>query len=94
MLKIPDFSSVLQLAATMNMAFILAEYANSYSLLLLKKFFKFNELLEKLDMVCRSHIDANTVDSFVAHTVDGFSTQDKIEEIKRKINKKTEFLDQ
>lgn len=93
MLKIPDFSSALQLAATMNMAFILAEYANSYSLLLLKKFFKFNELLEKLDGTCRSHIDANTVDSFVAHTVDGFSTQDKIEEIKRKINKKTEFLD-
>ena len=57
MLKIPDFSSALQLAATMNMAFILAEYANSYSLLLLKKFFKFNELLEKLDGTCRSHID-------------------------------------
>lgn len=49
MLNITDFTSALQLAATLNMAFILAEYANSYSLLVLKKFFKFNEMLERLD---------------------------------------------
>lgn len=93
MLNITDFTSALQLAATLNMAFILAEYANSYSLLVLKKFFKFNEMLERLDKACRSHIDTNTVDSFVAHTVDGYSTQDKIEEIKRKVSKKSELLD-
>lgn len=93
MLNITDFTSALQLAATLNMAFILAEYANSYSLLVLKKFFKFNEMLERLDKACRSHIDTNTVDSFVAHTVDGYSTQDKIEDIKRKVSKKSESLD-
>lgn len=92
MLNITDFTSALELAATLNMAFILAEYANSYSLLVLKKFFKFNEMLERLDTLCRSHIDTNTVDSFVAHIVDGYSTQDKIEDIKRKISKKTEAL--
>ena len=93
MLNITDFTSALQLAATLNMAFILAEYANSYSLLILKKFFKFNEMLEGLDKACRNHIDSNTVDSFVAHTVDGYSTQDRIEDIKRKISKKSETLD-
>lgn len=93
MLNITDFTSALELAATLNMAFILAEYANSYSLLVLKKFFKFNEMLERLDKVCRSHIDTNTVESFVAHTVDGYSTQDRIEDIKRKISKKSDSLD-
>ena len=48
MLNITDFTSALQLAATLNMAFILAEYANSYSLLVLKKFFMFIEMLERL----------------------------------------------
>ena len=93
MLNISDFSSALQLAATLNMAFILAEYANSYSLLVLKKFFKFNEMLESKDKACRSHIDTNIVDSFIAHTVDGYSTQDRIEDIKRKMSKKFESLD-
>lgn len=93
MLNITDFTSALELAATLNMAFILAEYANSYSLLVLNKFFKFNEMLERFDKVCRSHIDTNTVDSFVAHIIDGYSTQDKIEDIKRKISKNFESLD-
>lgn len=93
MLNITDFTSALELAATLNMAFILAEYANSYSLLVLKKFFKFNEMLDRLDKACRSHIDTNTVESLVAHTIDGYSTQDRIEDIKRKISKKSDSLD-
>lgn len=93
MINISDFTSALELAATLNMAFILAEYTNSYSLLVLKKFFRFNELLKELDCKCRSYIDGNSADSLVVHIIDGFSTQDKIEEIKRKISKRKDSLE-
>lgn len=91
---INDFSSVIQLSATICIAFVAVEYAKSYTSALCERVFRFNDFIRYSFEECKALLtDRDTLDHIRANNLDGNSTITAIEEAKRKnesLNKKIE----
>ncbi len=84
-MEINDFSALIQLAATVSIAFVAVEYVNSYTSLLCKKIFQFeNFIKEKYDDCRKALPDDVTLANMQPVVIDGISTNSAIEEVKRK----------
>ena len=54
MMTINDFSALIQLSATMSIAFVAVEYVKSYTDILCEKLFKFHDFVQAAFKECRA----------------------------------------
>ncbi|SEO61763.1 hypothetical protein SAMN02910431_04618 [Bacteroides sp. AR20] len=79
-----DFSTLIQLGATLNIAFVAVEYAKAYTHTLSEKVFKFQLFIISSFQDCMELlIDKNTLDHLEPIVIEGKSTNNKIEKAKR-----------
>lgn len=84
-MTINDFSSLIQLSATMSIAFVAVEYVKSYTSILCERFFKFQDFVEQSFKECRDILtDKETLDHICPIDIEGRSTNTAIEDAKRK----------
>lgn len=86
-LFLSDFVALIQLAATINLAYMAVEYAKSYTGAIARNIFKFGEIITKNVEKCRSHIDKQTIDSLEPCIVNGQTTLVEIERVRRESSK-------
>lgn len=95
MMTINDFSSLIQLSATMSIAFVAVEYVKSYTDILCEKLFNFHDFVQSAFKECREILtDRETLDHLSPVDVDGKSTNTVIEEAKRKNESLTKEIDE
>ncbi len=84
-MTINSFSALIQLAATLSIAFVAVEYARSYTLVLCEKFFKFHEFIKNSFEECRSILtDIDTLSHIQPINIGGgITTNSEIEAAKR-----------
>ena len=84
-MAINDFASLLQLTATLSIAFVAVEYVKSFTQTLCERFFKFNRFLAKKLGACRaSMVDKDTLSSLQpVYVGNNNSTRNRIEQAKR-----------
>ena len=80
-----SFSALIQLAATLSIAFVAVEYVRSYTNVLCEKFFKFNDFLKDTYEYCRSLLtDIDTLSHIQPIEIGrGKNTYSEIEAAKR-----------
>lgn len=88
-----DFTSMFEVAVTLNLAFVAVEYANSYTNLLAKHVYKLHDKITKVFADCINIVDEDSVNSLRGNTVDGNNTILMVEELKRNYNKLKEEAD-
>lgn len=91
-MELNDFAAAIQLAATLNIAFVAVEYAKSYTCIVAQKIFKFQEIINDSINRCSSHVDKETIESLHDVTVDGQSMISEIQEVQRDKEKMTEDI--
>lgn len=96
-MELSDFLTLIQLAAGLNIAFVAVEVSQGYARILSRKVFNIDQLLYTAFQKIKSTISVNrtTLDSTSSTDVDGISTTNKIEEVKReyeKLEKKIEEI--
>lgn len=79
---ISDFSALLELAATLNIAFVAVEYAKAYTIMLAEKVFKFQDFIVCSFNECKL-IDRETLNHLNPVIIAGNSTFAEIEKVKR-----------
>ena len=85
MMEINDFSAVIELIATISVAFVAVEYVKSYTNILCERFFNFNYYIGRVFKDCGDILpDKETLDNLNPVDIDGKNTLKYIEEIKRK----------
>ena len=83
-MAINDFSAIIQLAATLCIAFVTVEYVKSFIDILCEFFFKFQVFIADSFQECRSILtDRDTLDHIEPISIEGKSTNSEIEEAKR-----------
>lgn len=84
-MAINDFSTLIQLSATMSIAFVAVEYVKSYTSILCERFFKFQDFVELSFKECRDILtDRETLEHIDPIDIGGKSTNVAIEDAKRK----------
>lgn len=84
-MAINEFSALIQLSATISIAFVAVEYVKSYTEILCKNLFKFHEFVKTSFEECKNILtDSNTLEHITPMNVNGKSTNSVIEEVKRK----------
>lgn len=86
-MSLSSFSSLFEIAATINIAFVAAEQAKQYGSTLTKNFFQSGINIDSKFNERYARVDKETVDSIEAIVVNGVSTEGKIQEVKRTIHK-------
>lgn len=86
-MSLSSFSSLFEIAATINIAFVAAEQAKQYGSTLTKNFFQSGINIDSKFSARFSRVDKETVDTIEAILVNGVSTEGKIQEVKRTIHK-------
>lgn len=86
-LKLVDFAPIIQLAATINLAYIAVEYAKSYTGAIARNVFRFGDIIKNHLVRCESHIDKQTICSLKPCTVDGGDTLIQIQKVQRESSK-------
>lgn len=82
---INDFAPLIQLSATLSIAFVAVEYVKSYTSILCEKVFKFHDFVKLAFCECREILtDRETLEHITPVDVGGKSTNSVIEEAKRK----------
>lgn len=92
-LHISDFSSVLELAVTMNIAFVIADYSHSFTKAVADKVCRFDDKIKGFCNGLREKINGLRCDELKHHLVDGHSTIREVEEIKRNVNETKKDID-
>lgn len=93
-MEINDFSTLIQLAATLNIAFVAVEYAKAYTHTLSEKVFKFQDFIKESFKKCYDLlVDRETLAHMEPVNIDGKSTVNKIEKAKRDYELVTKELD-
>lgn len=96
-MTINDFSSLIQLSATMSIAFVAVEYVKSYTSILCERFFKFQDFVEQSFKECRDILtDKETLNHICPIDIEGRSTNTAIEDAKRKnesLTKEIEYVE-
>lgn len=83
-MTINSFSALIQLAATLSIAFVTVEYVRSYTAVLCEKFFKFHDFIKSSFEQCRSILtDIDTLSHFQPINIGGKTTSEEIEAAKR-----------
>ena len=83
-MEISNYSSLIELSATLNIAFVAVEYVKSYTDLVCNNIFKINShITEQFNKRRDSIVNKKTIDNIEPIIVNGKSTLLKIEEIKR-----------
>lgn len=83
-MTISDASSVIEMSATLSIAFVAVEYVKSYTAILCDRFFKFNEFITEAFKECRDMLaDKETLKFIRPITIEGKSTNNAIEEVRR-----------
>lgn len=85
-IHISDFSSILELSVTMNLAYVIVDYTNSFTKIIADKVCNFNERIDKFKQSLISDVVMLKIGSLKPHEVDGNSTLTQIEDLKRKEN--------
>lgn len=88
-----DFTSMFEVAVTLNLAFVAVEYANSYTNLLARHVYKLHDKINDVFADCINIVDEESVNSLRGNTVDGKNTIIMVEELKRNYNKLKEEAD-
>ena len=85
-MEIINLSASFQLIATLSIAFVAIEYVKSYTKILCERFFCFQDYVKKSFDECRNQLtDSETLSHIAPIDVgDGKTTNDKVEEVKRK----------
>lgn len=92
-LHISDFSSVLELAVTMNIAFVIADYSHSFTKAVADKVCRFDYQIKGFCNGLRDKINGLRCDELKHHLVDGHSTIMVVEEIKRNVSETKKDID-
>lgn len=79
-----DFSSVFEVGVGLNLAFVAAEYASSYTNILAKYVYKLYEKIDKEFDSCSSIVNSSAVEDLRGNVVDGRNTVVQVEELKIK----------
>ena len=83
MMQIDDFSSLIELIATISIGFVAVEYVKSYTSILCEKIFQYVSFISKSYDECRGLLtDQDTLAHIEAVDVDGKSTIDAVEKLK------------
>lgn len=81
---INDFSTLMQLAATLSIAFVAVEYANAFTHTLADNVFKFKDLIKESFKQCHDILeDKETLNHLDPVIINGVSTSNQIEKVKR-----------
>lgn len=88
-----DFTSMFEVAVTLNLAFVAVEYANSYTNLLARHVYKLHDKINDVFADCINIVDEESVNSLRGNTVDGKNTIIMVEELKRNYSKLKEEAD-
>ena len=95
-MAINDFSALIELVATISIAFVAVEYVKSYTSVLCEKFFKFHDFVERaFNECCEVLTDMDTLNHIEPIVLEGRSTNTAIEAAKRKnesLNKEIEDM--
>lgn len=93
-MQLSDYTSWIQLSATLNIAFVAAEYVRSYAKIVYDQIFNISDLLERHFAPCKKALgEVQTVNNLRPKTLEGLNTFTKIEEIKRRREKLTTELE-
>lgn len=100
LINLTNFGDLFGFAAAMNIAFVAADYFQSYAYILSKKVFKFQDkVTEELEQLKKALIDKTSIDGLRDVNIDGDSTsvlaeklKDDHEKITKKIDKEKEEL--
>lgn len=82
-IELSDLSTMFEIAATLNVAFIAVEYSSSYTTAVARNVFRFYDKIERGITNCRNHIDDETINGLNDVLVNGHSISHKIEKAKR-----------
>lgn len=91
-MNISDFTALIQLGATLNIAFVAVEYAKAYTVTLAEKVFKFQDFIVRSFDNCQL-VDRDTLNHLEPSTIDGQSTVSQIEKVKREREKLSEEIE-
>lgn len=86
-LQLPNFSSLFEIAATLNLVFVVAEHAKQYGSTLTKNFFQSQSNISKKFEERFNKVDKESVESMTAIVINGVSTEGEIQQAKRDIHK-------
>lgn len=86
-LKLSNFSSLFEIAATLNLVFVVAEHAKQYGSTLTRNFFRSNANILNIFNERYSRVDKETVNSITAIVINDVSTEGEIQQVKREIHK-------
>ena len=94
-MAINNFSALIQLAATLSIAFVAVEYVRSYTVVLCEKFFKFHDFIKDSFEQCRSILtDIDTLSHIQPIEIGGGkTTNSEIEAAKRANEALTKEID-
>ena len=83
-MQICDFTSWIQLSATLNIAFVAIEYVKSYAKVIYNQVFSISNMLEAHFAPCIETLgDEETLNHLIPHTIGDKSTSSQIEKVKR-----------
>lgn len=83
MMQIDDFSSLIELIATISISFVAVEYVKSYTSILCEKIFQYVSFISKSYDECRGLLtDQDTLEHIEVIDVGGKSTNDVVEKLK------------
>lgn len=85
MMELNDFSSLIEIAVTLSIAFVAIEYVKTYTKVLCNQVFNFQEYIFERFENCKTRlVDEETLNHIEPNTIDGRSTMHLIEGAKRK----------
>lgn len=88
-----DFSSVFEVGVGLNLAFVAAEYASSYTNILAKYVYKLYEKIDSEFDFCKNIVNSSAVEDLRGNVVDGRNTVAQVEELKVKYRNCMETLE-
>lgn len=86
-MELDNFTSFIEMGATLTIAFVAVEYTKQYTCLIAQKVFDYFGRIEKIVLECKKAIDEDTIDGLSSFSIDGCDAGFKIEGLKRKKEK-------
>ena len=83
-MELSDFTSFIEMGATLTIAFVAVEYTKQYTCLIAQKVFDYLGRISQIVLDCKKTIDEDTIDGLSSFDIDGCNTGVKIEGLKRK----------
>ena len=81
-MHLDSFSTLFEIAATLNMAYIAVDYSTAFTISVAKNIFKFHDKISQGIVRCKNHIDEATINNISDVNLNGHSISHKIEKVK------------